>query len=379
MASVLAAHAFPLHEITAVPQPPAGLYVHIPFCDAKCHYCDFVTFTDRSSQIEPYLKALTAELERYRGLPIRTLFIGGGTPTVLSVGQIDSLMGAIHRLLDTRALVEATVEANPESATPEKLAAYRAGGINRVSFGLQTTNNALLKSLGRLHDREKFFAAFDGARSLGFDNINVDLMYGLPDQSAADWSATLDDVLRLSPEHISGYALKVEPGTKLAKEGFEVDGDLEADMYLAASETLTSNGYEHYEISNFAKPGREAKHNLLYWENKSTVGVGVSSASYVDGRRFKNTTQLQVYMDGALAGDPVEMESTTLSVEERERESVMLALRLKGGVASDALARMKAPAAAAFLARGLAVEKKGMYSLTPKGWLLSNLLFQQFV
>ncbi len=356
-----------------------GLYLHIPFCDAKCHYCDFVTFTDRHSHIDTYLNALTAELTRYRGTAIETLFIGGGTPTVLSPEQIKFLLDAVHSTFDTSGLVEATVEANPESATPERLTAFRAGGINRLSFGVQTTNNLLLEKLGRLHNRERFFQVYESARALGFDNINVDLMFGLPGQMLENWWHTLREIGALNPEHISAYALKIEPGTKLAATKFEVDGDLEADMYLAASEFLGKRGYEHYEISNFAKPGREAKHNLLYWENKNTIGAGVSSASYIDGKRFKNTKHLQTYMDLALAGKSAAEEESSLETAEQERESVMLALRLKKGVDAAVMARMNAPLAETFIGRGLAVQEKGMYSLTPKGWLLSNMLFQQFV
>ncbi|MCG3203509.1 MAG: Oxygen-independent coproporphyrinogen-III oxidase-like protein YqeR [Elusimicrobia bacterium] len=358
---------------------PIGLYVHIPFCDAKCHYCDFVTFTDRSSQITPYLEAVYGELSIYKGWPVRTLFIGGGTPTVLSPSQIEVLLSTIHSTMDTRLLTEATVEANPESATLDRLAAYRNGGINRLSFGLQSTNNALLKKMGRLHDIERFFHVYELARSLGFENINVDLMFGLPEQSLLDWEETLDRIRELSPEHVSTYALKIEPGTKFSAEGFKVNGDLEADMYLLASQKLRNWGYEHYEISNFAKPGKESRHNLLYWENQDTLGVGVSSTSYLGGRRFKNTTHLQTYLEASAKGQSVCQEETVLERGDRERETLMLNLRLKRGVASHLLDPLQLPIFKTFLDQGLAVLEKGMYSLTPKGWLLSNLLFQQLV
>lgn len=358
---------------------PIGLYVHIPFCDAKCHYCDFVTFTDRSSQIEPYLQALTQELKAYQGWPVQTLFIGGGTPSILSPKQIDFLLGAIHQTLDTSLLTEATVEANPESSTLDRLAAFRAGGINRLSFGVQTTNNKLLERLGRLHDRDRFFHVFESARTLGFDNINVDLMFGLPDQTLADWTDTLKEISPLSPEHISAYALKIEPGTKFGKEGLAVDGDVEADMYLAASDFLKEKGYEHYEISNFSKPGLESQHNLLYWENKNTVGIGVSSTSYLNGRRFKNTPNLQTYIEACAEGRSKLVEDSLMEGVAKEKESIMLALRLKKGVDSTVLNSLQVPLVETFLERGLAVLEKGMYSLTPKGWLLSNLLFQKLV
>ncbi len=375
MVALLAVKPISMGEI----RPSAGLYVHIPFCDAKCAYCDFVTFTDRHSQIDSYLSALSRELDRWRGQPIHTLFIGGGTPTVLSVAQINTLMSSIHDTLDARALSEATVEANPESTSTERLRAFHAGGVNRLSFGVQTTNDLLLKRLGRLHDSETFFKKFDMARTGGFDNINVDLMFGLPDQTLDDWRATLESVAALEPEHISAYALKIEPGTEFGREGLTVDSDLEADMYLVASEFLSAHGYEHYEISNFAKPGRESKHNLLYWENKDTIGVGLSSTSFFQGKRMKNVAHLRTYLEAISSGAPTVVDSSSLNADDHERESVMLALRLKRGVSIAQLERMRAPMTSTFLAQGLAVKEKGMYSLTPKGWLLSNLLFQQFV
>ncbi len=358
---------------------PVGLYVHLPFCDAKCSYCDFVTFTDRHAQIDSYLAALAAEMARYRGWPLQTLFVGGGTPTVLSPNQIEKLMRSIHQTFGMAGMTEATVEANPESATRDRLKAYQHAGINRLSFGVQTTNNLLLEKLGRLHNRETFLDRFESARSLGFQNINIDLMFGLPGQTLKDWHETLESVVKLHPEHISTYALKVEPSTKLGRDGFVVNGDLEADMYLFAADFLVAHGYGHYEISNFAKPGRESQHNLLYWQNKNTVGIGISSTSYVDGRRFKNTPHLKTYLDKARVSEQSLVEDVVLEANERQKESAMLALRLKRGIAHETLNGLDVPMTQTFLERGLAVLEKGMYSLTPKGWLLSNLLFEQFV
>jgi oxygen-independent coproporphyrinogen-3 oxidase len=239
-----------------------GLYIHIPFCQALCHYCDFVKFINRESQIDPYLNALAKEMCFYQGEILQTLYIGGGTPTVLRPEQIGRLLRSVHQSFDSSRLTEATVEANPESAEEDRLAAYLEGGINRLSLGLQSMENDLLNQLGRLHDREKFEQAFALSRRLGFKNINVDLMFGLPGQTIFHWEKTLQDVAALGPEHISTYALKIEHGTKLAHNQFVVDDDLQADMYLLASQTLTARGYIHYEISNFAKAGKESRHNL---------------------------------------------------------------------------------------------------------------------
>jgi oxygen-independent coproporphyrinogen-3 oxidase len=357
----------------------AGLYIHIPFCDAKCSYCDFVTFVDQHSQIDKYLEAVSNEFEFYRGTSLKTIFIGGGTPTVLSPKQINFLFSRIQSTFNTEALSEATVEANPESATRERLEVFQSRGINRISFGLQSTQNAMLRDLGRLHDVEKFVERYHLARSLGFKNINVDLMFGLPGQTLHHWNETLSVVADLEPEHISAYALKIEPGTKLGQAGLSIDGDLQADMYLSASDFFTREGYNHYEISNFSKPGFEAQHNLMYWQNSETIGVGVSSASYINGQRMKNTSRLQTYMQESLAHRRAVEDQAQLDGDERLKENLMLGLRLQKGVEMDRLDSLDIPLVRTFLDQGLAVTQKGMYSLTPKGWLLSNILFQKFV
>ncbi len=356
-----------------------GLYVHIPFCDARCTYCDFVTFTDQHSNIERYLDALTVEMGFHRGRALATLFIGGGTPTVLSATNIDRLMNAIRENFDVSALSEATVEANPESADEDRLRAFQRGGINRISFGFQTANAAQLEKIGRLHTREMFFERFRLARSLGFDNINVDLIFGFDGQDAADWTDTLDRVLAISPEHISTYALKVEPGTPMQRSGVVVDGDVQADLYLEASKRFRAAGYAHYEISNFSKPGRRSAHNSRYWLNEETIGLGVSSASYLNGERRKNTGHLKLYFDAFAAGEPPHQDVTALSPGESSRESLMLKLRLKDGVPYDELAPLNLPMVPVFLKQGLASLEKGLYSLTPQGWLLSNRLYQDFL
>lgn len=358
---------------------PLGLYVHVPFCDARCSYCDFVTFIDRHKDIDNYLDAMAQEMGHYAGASLQTIFLGGGTPTVLSPSQIEKLFSSIRSSFDTSKIIEATVEANPESATVETLAAFQKAGINRISFGLQATQNKILSSINRLHDFERFERAFHDARTLGFDNINIDLIFGLPGQTMEMWMETVERVLSFHPEHISTYALKIEPGTKMAQEGLTVEGDLQADMYLAASERFRANGFDHYEISNFSKPGRESQHNLLYWKNADTLGVGVSSTSYIGGRRFKNTNNFSTYLRELNAGKLATDQENVLDDADRDRESVMLALRLRNGVDANDLERRGIQMTSTFLSQGLASVDKGMYSLTPRGWLLSNLLFQQFV
>jgi oxygen-independent coproporphyrinogen-3 oxidase len=356
-----------------------GLYLHIPFCDARCTYCDFVTFTDQHANIDRYLDALIVEMGLHRGRALSTLFIGGGTPTVLSPAQIDRLMDAVRSNFDVAPLSEATVEANPESADEARLSAFRRGGVNRISFGFQTANPAQLKQIGRLHTRETFFERFDLARSLGFDNINVDLIFGFEGQDAADWSDTLERVIDIAPEHVSTYALKIEPGTPLQRSGAVVDGDAQADRYLEASERLRNAGYEHYEISNFAKPSRRSAHNSRYWLNQETIGLGVSSASYVNGERRKNPGGLIPYFEALSQGRAPRQEVASLAPDEAFRETLMLKLRLSDGVAYRDLEPLNLPMVPVFLSRGLASLEKGLYSLTPQGWLLSNRLYQDFL
>lgn len=358
---------------------PVGLYVHIPFCDARCHYCDFVTFADRPNQVDPYLAALDHEFSLYGHASLETLFIGGGTPTALTPDQIRRLMDSIRRHFDLTPMIEATIEANPESATEERLTAYREAGINRISFGLQSADDGMLERLGRLHDFRRFLDAFALARRLGFDNINVDLMFGLPDQTREQWRNTLNRVTELEPEHVSAYALKVEYGTRFAKQGVTVDDDLEADMYMEASELLERLGYGHYEISNFARAGRESRHNLRYWLNADTLGAGVSAAGFRDGVRWKNTTRLQSYTEAGLAGRAPEREEVALPAGDLARETMMLALRLRSGVRAEDLRRLDIPDLDTFLAKGWATEAQGRFALRPSGWLVSNQLFQHFV
>jgi oxygen-independent coproporphyrinogen-3 oxidase len=357
----------------------AGLYVHVPFCDKRCDYCDFVTFADRPNQVDPYLAALDHELSLFAPAQLETLFIGGGTPTALTVPQIDRLMASIRRHFELSALGEATVEANPESATEERLRAYRRGGINRLSIGLQSADDATLARLGRLHDYGKFLRAYETARRVGFDNVNIDLMFGLPGQTPAQWRETLDRVIALAPDHVSAYALKVENGTRFAKQGVDVDDDAEADMYLEASDALTAAGYEHYEISNFARPGRASRHNLRYWTNADTIGAGVSAAGFLDGVRWKNTTRFADYIQAGLEGRAPDREETALPKDELDRETMMLNLRLRDGVDATALRRLQVPVLDTFLSKGWATEAAGKVRLNPAGWLVSNQLFQHFV
>lgn len=359
-----------------------ALYLHLPFCQAKCHYCDFAAFAGRDREIPRYLFALTKEIETHRGKTIETFFAGGGTPTVLSAEQWRALMDTLRRNFIWTENAEATVECNPESTTPEKLAAFRAIGINRLSFGFQAAQPRLLKSLGRLHDLERFLQAFRDARAAGFDNLNIDLMFGLPGQTIADWRETLQLVSDLDPEHISAYALKVEEDTIFDRRGVSTDDDLQADMYDSAADFLESKGYVHYEISNFSKPGRECLHNLRYWRNQSYVGVGVGAAGYENGRRYKNTEDLGEYLHAMEQDSSPVMEEESLAADARVGEDLMLALRLREGARVSAEARrLYGPTLDRFQSMGFLSFNPANETLTAtrRGWLLSNQLFQELV
>jgi oxygen-independent coproporphyrinogen-3 oxidase len=358
---------------------PIGLYVHIPFCHARCGYCDFATFTGQEQNIDRYLSALDVEMKSHGPQTVQTIFIGGGTPTVLSPAQIDTLFNSIRTSFDASRVIEATIEANPESATNDVLNAYLRNGINRISFGLQTTDDTLLKKIDRLHTFEEFTKRYELARTLGFENINIDLIFGLPGQTLSDWETTVKTVLALKPEHVSAYALKVEEGTAFSRDNVEAEPDLQAEMYLAASRLLMGAGYEHYEISNFAQPGFRSQHNLLYWKNEATIGIGLSAASHMGRRRWKNMRGLLDYMQAIQDGKTSQVENVELSENDQFRENVMLNLRLSEGVPVSVLEKTKIPVISQFVNEGLATLENNFFRLTPRGWLVSNQLFQYLV
>jgi oxygen-independent coproporphyrinogen-3 oxidase len=359
-----------------------GLYIHIPFCHAKCHYCDFAAYPGRAKEIPRYLAALAREIRTHHGKTLETLFVGGGTPSVLEPAQWKDLWGVVTETFLIKPGFEATVECNPESSSPEKLAALRELGINRLSFGLQASQDELLQRLGRLHDFARFRQVFHEARKAGFDNLNVDLMYGLPGQTLTHWQETLEKVFKLSPEHISAYALTVEEETVFARRRVETDDDLQADMYERAADLLTSAGYVHYEISNFARPGRECRHNLRYWRNLPCLGVGVSAAGYEDGVRRKNTEDIGGYIAAMEQGRSAVVEEERLSETERVGEDLMLSLRLKEGAEPAPLAReLYGDVLERFRSLGFINQDPRSLRWIPTrmGWRLSNQLFSELL
>lgn len=313
-----------------------GLYVHIPFCRAKCGYCDFASAPGTEAEIDLYLEALAKEAALHAGLAGKfdTLYVGGGTPSLLSPPQLKLLFDIIGPLTGPLAgLAESTFEANPESLDAEKAWLLRKAGINRISLGLQAAQDALLKRLGRIAMSGDFLRAYKDLRAAGFENINADLMCGLPGQTIKDFRDSLAWLTELGPEHISFYALEVHEGTPFAAAGIQEEPEAAADMYEAGTEALSAAGYAQYEISNFAKPGREARHNLNYWEQGEYLGLGPAAASYLGGERRANAPDRAAYAKNALAGTEIPLQyRETLTGRAKNAEKIMLGLRMISGI-----------------------------------------------
>lgn len=317
------------------------IYIHIPFCKHKCKYCDFVSAPESEEFIARYFDALFREIELRKadlsGQKITTVFIGGGTPSLVDGKYVVKLMEKIRNTFDC-AIDECTVECNPESITAEKLAAYKGAGVNRISIGVQTLNDNLLRYIGRIHDKITAINAILLAKSY-FENVSVDLMLGLPFQSVNDVFESLNEILPLGITHVSAYGLKLEDGTLLCdmeRNGmFELNEDLTADMYEYIVRRLRESGYKRYEISNFAKSGFESKHNLGYWTGIPYIGFGAAAYSYTGDRRFNNVKNMYLYVESLEKGAiPVE-NIENLSDDDKKEEMIMLSLRTSGGLNID--------------------------------------------
>jgi putative oxygen-independent coproporphyrinogen III oxidase len=317
--------------------PGFGVYVHIPFCRSRCDYCAFATWTDRHHLADHYARALVSELTRaaFDGLEMATsVFFGGGTPSLVPPSQLLAILAAIPRAPGA----EVTVECNPDDITPDLMRAYADGGVNRISVGVQSTVPHVLRSLGRSHDRRDITASVAAIRGAGIPTFNLDLIYGAVGESLEDWAATLDDVMVLDPPHVSAYALTVEPGTPLAGDpSRHPDDDVQADKYLMVDDRLTSHGLANYEISNWARPGHECRHNLLYWSQGNYLGVGSAAHSHRDGRRWWRIRTPERYIEAVEGGLTTEAGSEELDDATRRFERLELALRTRDGVPADAL------------------------------------------
>ncbi|MDR0889688.1 MAG: radical SAM family heme chaperone HemW [Oscillospiraceae bacterium] len=377
-----------LFRTTAAEEKALGVYVHIPFCKSKCEYCDFYSIggsRDRRTT-DSYLQALADHIKETGrlapGYRVDSVYFGGGTPSFFGAENLEKILDEIQKHFTLSPEAEISLEANPDSVSPSALKRLIRAGFNRLSLGVQSDDNEMLKKLGRPHSFEQAQQAVHLARQAGFANISLDLMFGLPNQTLTAWKDTLAHVLELKPEHISCYALKVEENTPLwgYKDCANLpDDDLQADMYLAASDALAQRGYTQYEISNFARKGFEAKHNLKYWTGGEYIGFGPTAASDFAGKRFTAVSDLQGYIRGIAQRGEILRECEAIPARERAGEYVMLRLRLAQGLRAEEYERsflMPFKPLERLLLRfqeqGLADREDDRWWLTPRGWLVSN-------
>ena len=364
---------------------PLGLYLHIPFCKRKCVYCDFCSYAGREGDMAAYTDALVREIEARvpRDRTVATVYLGGGTPTLLPVADIGRILAAIDRTAPLAPDAEITCEANPCTVDYEKFSLLKSLGVNRVSLGVQSLSDRALRALGRLHTAKEAVEAYRAARRAGFTNVSLDLMTGLPGETPEELATTVRGFLSLDPEHISAYALMVEEGTPLATSPLRTaipDEEASADAMEATAAALEAGGYRRYEISNYAKAGYESRHNLGYWQGKEYLGLGVAAYSYLNGERFGAPRDL----DGYLAGRPLApVDCETVTDADRERERVMLSLRLADGIDRAAYRRdfgrdplaLFAPVTDRYPAFFRISEES--LALTPRGMAVSNTLMAE--
>jgi oxygen-independent coproporphyrinogen-3 oxidase len=356
----------------------AGLYVHVPFCLTRCGYCDFNAHAGLDHLKSPYVGALICEADtvagEWTGIPFTSIFLGGGTPTTLPPGDIARLLRHLRGRFDVEVGAEVTSEANPDTVDAGSLAALREAGVTRLSMGVQSFDPSVLESLERIHSADSARRAYAHARQAGFDDVNLDFIYGARGETIESWSRTLEEAVTLRPEHLSCYALTIEPGTPLGAKvaSGEVpppDPDLQAAMFELACEMLAGAGYRHYEVSNWALPGHECVHNLGYWEGRPYLGLGAGAHSYRDRRRWWNVRPPARYIQLALAGSsPVGGEEKLTEAEER-LERVLLGIRSSEGLPAG---EVSAEAAAELVERGLARLELDRLALTERGMLLAN-------
>lgn len=367
------------------------LYVHIPFCVRKCSYCDFLSFFAGKEQQEQYVQALLKEIKAVNTGNfgrVSSVFIGGGTPSVLAPAQTERILEALRENFEFAPNAEITMEANPGTLDREKLAACRRAGINRLSLGLQSPQDEELKALGRIHTFREFRENFSLAREEGFDNVNVDLMFAIPGQGREDWAQNLHRVAQLGPEHISAYSLIVEEGTPFASQKLDLpDEETEYAMYEDTAEILRGYGYGQYEISNYAKEGFACRHNIGYWRRVNYLGLGLGASSLLDDQRFSNTRSMEQYL--RLSGDPSQIRcmEPPLTREDAMGEFMFLGLRMSSGVSRVEFERNFGCSMESVYGRtlekycslGLLAEERQRVFLTRRGIHVSNAVMADFL
>lgn len=369
---------------------PIAVYIHIPFCIHKCSYCDFNSYAGLDHLTIDFCDAVKREIWGVHELErvVSSVFFGGGTPTYLQAEQLNSILNAVRDVFPFAKDAEITSESNPANSDVERFEGMRRGGFNRLSIGVQSFDDRLLRIAERQHTSQEAIDAIACARSAGFDNLNLDMIFALPEQSLEDWRASLFNAIEINPEHISTYALSIEEGTRFDRMRrnhtlHKADEDTELEMYELAIELLSKAGYQHYEVSNFCRPGKQARHNLTYWLNEEYLGFGPGAVSYLGGRRWMNEKRPTSYIQKVKAGEPLAILDETLPPEEALAETLILGLRLRGGVTlksvqdrfSIDLQERYSGLISELVSEGFAELKGDNLRLTHKGLLFSNDVF----
>ena len=367
------------------------LYFHIPFCIKKCDYCDFLSGPATRAGQEAYIYALLREMKAASAIekrPVDTIFIGGGTPSVPECDIMEKLLQGIGENFHLAADAEVTIEANPGTLTPEKLALYRRYGINRISIGLQSPKDQELQALGRIHNYQQFLESYHMAREAGFSNMNIDLMFAIPGQGYEGWTQNLRTVAELGPEHISAYSLIIEEGTPFSARKLDLpDEDTEYRMYEDVAMVLGEYGYHQYEISNYAKNGRNCRHNEGYWERKDYLGLGLGAASLIGGERFTNTSDMSEYLENSGNLEEIRTDRETLTREDEMGEFMFLGLRMTKGVSKNdfqeyfgtPIEKIYGEVLEKYKKQGLLLEEDGRIFLSRAGIHVSNAVMADFL
>lgn len=373
-----------------------GVYIHIPFCIQKCFYCDFHSYSRMEHRIMAYTDALIKEMkswkDKLKDYQIKSIFIGGGTPSIVPIGEMHKILNTLHASFHLSSALEFTIESNPGTLEKQKIKYYLENNINRLSIGLQAWQNELLKCLGRIHTKEEFVKNYLLAREMGFHNINIDLMFGLPHQTIGQWEETLSKVVDLHPEHISAYSLKIEDNTLFGKKYEEGKLQLPSEkedryMYHFAIDFLKSHEYQHYEISNFSKEHKACMHNKIYWHNEEYIGFGLGAHSYMDHIRFANRPVLEEYVDAIEKNQSPCTFEERISVRDEIAETMFLGLRMLEGIDVERFTdrfgfspfKIYAPEILRLQEQGLLEYHDKKIKLTRKGIDLSNMVFVEFL